>query len=109
MATYAQHFSTRQTPQSQPIPGSNQVQNEAGGYSFPVSDWDRLDRFLILGAEGGTYYASERKLTVENAKAVMRCLTADGVRTVARIELPPLSSLSQPQIIGRSPESSIRT
>ena len=85
MATYAQHFSTRQTPQSQPIPGSNQVQNEAGGYSFPVSDWDRLDRFLILGAEGGTYYASERKLTVENAKAVMRCLTADGVRTVARI------------------------
>lgn len=85
MANYAKHYSTRETPQSQPIPGSKQVANDGGGYSFPVDDWTRLQRFLILGAEGGTYYTSERKLTVDNAQAVARCLQADGPRTVKAI------------------------
>ena len=79
------HFSTRVTPQREPIPGSNQVANSAGGYAFPVDDWTRLDRFLILGTEGGSYYASERKLTRENAEAVLRCIRDEGARTVARI------------------------
>jgi 60 kDa SS-A/Ro ribonucleoprotein len=82
---YASHFSTRQTPQFEPIPGSNQLPNSAGGYAFAVNDWARLDRFLVLGAEGGTYYISERKLTVENAGAVQRCIVKDGGRTVRRI------------------------
>jgi 60 kDa SS-A/Ro ribonucleoprotein len=73
------------TPQSQPIPGSKQVPNSAGGYAYAVDDWKRLDRFLILGSEGGSYYASERKLTTENASAVLRCINADGLRTVRRI------------------------
>ncbi len=73
------------TPQSQPIPGSKQVPNSAGGYSFAVDDWKRLDRFLVLGSEGGSYYATERKLTAENAQAVVRCIQADGLRTVKRI------------------------
>ncbi|MBV9126064.1 MAG: TROVE domain-containing protein, partial [Planctomycetes bacterium] len=85
MSRYTQHFSTRKTPQSQPIPGTTQVANSAGGYAFPVDDWVRLDRFLILGCEGGSYYASERALTVDNAQAVRRCLQTDGVRAVARI------------------------
>ncbi|HWE61027.1 MAG TPA: TROVE domain-containing protein [Chloroflexota bacterium] len=79
------YFSTRQTPQSQPIPGSTQTPNSAGGFAWAVDDWTRLDRFLILGAEGGTYYASERTLTVENASAVQRCVAVDGARAVARI------------------------
>jgi len=77
----ARHLS--ETPQSEPLPG--QVPNSAGGYSFAVDDWTRFDRFLILGSEGGSYYAGERKLTIENAKVVERCVAADGVRTVARI------------------------
>jgi 60 kDa SS-A/Ro ribonucleoprotein len=84
-ARYAQHVSTRTTPQSDAIPGSSQVANSSGGFSFPVDDWTRLDRFLVLGAEGGSYYATERKLTQENAACVQRCLVADGARTVARI------------------------
>ncbi len=84
-ALYGKHFSTRQTPQSEPIPGSIQVPNHAGGYVFAVDDWTRLDRFLVLGAEGGSYYASERQLTVENARGVQRCITQDGGRTVHRI------------------------
>ncbi len=73
------------TPQSEPLPGAAQVRNSAGGYAFPVTDWTRLDRFLVLGSEGGSYYASARTLTQDNAEAVLRCIAADGVRTVARI------------------------
>jgi len=84
--SYLKYFPNRKaTPQNQPIPGSNQVPNSAGGYAFAVDDWKRLDRFLVLGSEGGSYYASERKLTAENADAVLRCLQADGIRTVKRI------------------------
>jgi 60 kDa SS-A/Ro ribonucleoprotein len=82
---YARHVSTRLTPQSEPIPGSPQLRNSAGGFAFAVDDWVRLDRFLVLGAEGGSYYAGERALTLESAAAVRRCLEADGPRTVARI------------------------
>src|SRR5919202_6142723 len=71
--------------QWQKIPGSSQVPNSAGGYAWAVDDWMRLDRFLVLGTEGGSYYATERALTKENAEAVLRCVAADGQRTVAGI------------------------
>src|SRR5919109_1715233 len=83
---YRTHFSKRgATPQSLPIPGSSQVPNSAGGFAWAVDDWTRLRRFLVLGSEGGSYYASERTLTRENAQAVERCLTEDGPRTVTEI------------------------
>jgi len=82
---YAKIFNRRATPQSQPIPGSNQVRNSGGGYSWQVDDWTRLDRFLILGAEGGTYYITERDLVKQNHDAIIRCIKADGVRAVNRI------------------------
>ncbi len=82
---YLRHYSTRRTPQSRPIPGSAQVANSAGGYAYPVDDWMRLRRFLILGSEGGTYYIGEQALTVECAEAVRRCLEADGPRVVETI------------------------
>jgi 60 kDa SS-A/Ro ribonucleoprotein len=83
MASFWKHFSLRSTPQTEPVPGT--VKNSAGGYALPVDDWTRLDSFLILGSEGGSYYASERKLTRENAEAVLRCIAEDGTRAVARI------------------------
>jgi len=82
---YTQHYNRKTTPQTEPIPGTPQVKNSAGGYAFAVDDWARLERFLILGTEGGTYYASERKLTRESAAVVERCLMLDGERTVAVI------------------------
>jgi 60 kDa SS-A/Ro ribonucleoprotein len=82
---YGTLYSKKATPQWQPIPSSGQVPNSAGGYAWPVDDWARLDRFLLLGSEGGSYYASERALTADNARAVERCIAADGARTVARI------------------------
>jgi len=82
---YAKLFHRRVTPQSQPIPGSTQVANSAGGYSWQVDDWTRFDRFLVLGAEGGTYYITEQDLVKQNHDAIVRCIQADGVRAVNRI------------------------
>ena len=72
-----------QTPQSEPLP--TMVANSAGGFSFAVDPWHRLDRFLILGVDGGSFYASERTLTKENAAVVAGCVSQDGPRVVARI------------------------
>ena len=85
MFDFTKFFSTRATPQSQPIPGTTQVPNSAGGYAWQLDDWARLDRFLVLGSEGGTYYIGERELTIECASIVQRCIAADGLRTLARI------------------------
>ena len=38
-----------------------QVLNNAGGYVFKLSNLDRLRRFLILGADSGTYYVGKQK------------------------------------------------
>ncbi|RUL84679.1 TROVE domain-containing protein [Tautonia sociabilis] len=83
--SFLKHVNIRRTPQREPIPGSVQVPNSAGGFAFPVDDWTRLERFLILGSEGGSYDATERTLTIENAGAVIRCLEADPVRTIRSI------------------------
>jgi 60 kDa SS-A/Ro ribonucleoprotein len=78
-------FTTRVTPQGEAIPGRDQVPNSGGGFGWALDDWGRLRRFLILGVDGPTYYASERQLVRENAEAVLRCCAADGQRTVDEI------------------------
>jgi 60 kDa SS-A/Ro ribonucleoprotein len=83
--SYLKRQGTRRVPQWAPIPGSGQVPNSAGGFAWAVDDWTRLRRFLILGSEGGSYYASEWTLTRENAQALERCLAEDGPRAVAEI------------------------
>jgi 60 kDa SS-A/Ro ribonucleoprotein len=80
MSYLARHL---RTPQSLPLRG--QVQNSAGGHAWAVDDWTRLRRFLILGSEGGSYYASEPAVTRENAAAVEACLGRDGPRAVREI------------------------
>ncbi len=82
---YATLFNRRRTPQSQPIPGEAQVPNSAGGYVYALDPWAKLDRFLILGSESGTYYASPRALTQENAQHVLALAREDGERVVRRI------------------------
>jgi 60 kDa SS-A/Ro ribonucleoprotein len=83
--SYLKRHGTRRVPQNAPIPGSGQVRNTAGGFAWAVDDWTRLRRFLILGSEGGSYYASEWTLTRENAQALERCLAEDGPRAVQEI------------------------
>jgi 60 kDa SS-A/Ro ribonucleoprotein len=81
--SYLKRHGTRRVPQWAPVPG--QVANSAGGFAWAVDVWTRLRRFLILGSEGGSYYASEWSLTRENAQAVEECVREDGLRAVAEI------------------------
>lgn len=88
MIDFTKHFALRRratvTPQGAPIPGTGQVPNSAGGFAWAVDRWARLDRFLVLGSDGGTFYTGERALTVENAGAVAECIAEDGARVVRR-------------------------
>ena len=82
--TYTQPMS-RVTPQWQPVLGKDQVKNNEGGYVFALDIWKRLQRFLILGTDGGTFYVSEKNLTQENAQVLAQCIKVDGKRTVDMI------------------------
>ena len=55
----------------------DQVQNNAGGYTWEVDNWQFLRRFLILGSEGGTYYINEDTLTRDNVRNVEACIKED--------------------------------
>ena len=84
MATYLKSFLNDPAPQSEAL-DERQVANSAGGYSYPVDDMERLRRFMILGSEGGSYYASERDLTRENVGSVKRLIQEDGRTAVDQI------------------------
>lgn len=84
VSRYAGHVAPTAIPQTEAASPKQEL-NNAGGYSFVVDDWARLERFLVLGSEGGTYYVGERKLTKDNAGCVQRCLDLDGVRAVEMI------------------------
>lgn len=84
MPRYSDLISNKEIPQTKPL-DNNQVKNNAGGYSYPVSMWTQLDRFLILGSTAGTYYVTANKLTKDNAAAINKCLDADFVRTIDTI------------------------
>jgi 60 kDa SS-A/Ro ribonucleoprotein len=72
------------TPVSEKI-SNDQVLNAAGGYVYQVGDMAQLERFLVLGTVGGTYYASEQKLTRDNAVAIEKMIVANGTAVVAKV------------------------
>lgn len=76
---------SKRVRQTAPMLGADQVKMRSGGYGWQLTDWARLDRFLILGTEGGTYYVSEQKLTRQSAEAVLRCVAEDGQRVVRQV------------------------
>jgi 60 kDa SS-A/Ro ribonucleoprotein len=63
----------------------DQVANSAGAYVYALDPMDRVDRFLILGSEGGTYYATEHTLTVEGAQHLAKMVREHGIAVVERI------------------------
>lgn len=54
------------TPTQRERSDEREVKNSAGGYVYEAGMEDRVRRFLILGSEGGSFYASERDLTKQN-------------------------------------------
>lgn len=85
MLRYTKLARGRAMGQTLPIPGADQVRNDAGGFVWALDAWGRLDRFLILGTEGGTYYVSEQELNDDHVDTVLACLELDGPRVVERI------------------------
>jgi len=84
MANYLKQYSGKGTvPQSEPL-REDQVKNDAGGFVWAVGDWEILDRFLVLGTEGGTYYAGQSKLTRGAALTIEKLINQDGLRVVSR-------------------------
>ncbi|MHA0034428.1 TROVE domain-containing protein [Deinococcus sp. PESE-38] len=55
----------------------HQVMNNAGGFVYTVSDESRLTRFLVLGVDGGTFYASAQKHTVQATDFVRELVQRD--------------------------------
>lgn len=84
--TAAEKAAKTSTPQTKRTPGrTDEVKNNAGGYTFKVSPVDRLERFLILGTDGGTYYVGQNKLTADNAKFIRGLIQTDEALVLERI------------------------
>lgn len=83
--SYADHYRRNDTPQTEQA-DPRQKPNSAGGFTFVVDDWRALERLLILGTEGGTYYADERKLTRESAKVADALLASNPARVIEIVE-----------------------
>jgi len=86
MKNYLKAINQSRTHQRDPMPGrADQVRNNAGGFVFEVSDETRFLRFLILGTEGGTYYATERAQTKLETGFVTKYAREHGARAVQLI------------------------
>lgn len=74
-------------PASGPIAGreAEMSRNNGGGFTFVLDSWGVLDRFLMIGSEGGNYYVEERDVTKQGFDTVRQCLKEDGKRVVARV------------------------
>jgi 60 kDa SS-A/Ro ribonucleoprotein len=89
-------ISTRHTPQTEQA-DTRQVPNSAGGFTFATGRTARLHRFLTLGTDGGTYYTSERDITVKNAAIVLQWARESGAELVREV-----AAISQ---AGRAPRN----
>lgn len=75
----------------------DQILNSAGGYTFQVSDLDRVKRFLILGSEK-TFYNTGQTMAKENAAVVSKVVsTVEGAHAVVDL-------IVQYSVAGRAPK-----
>jgi 60 kDa SS-A/Ro ribonucleoprotein len=88
----------RATPQNRPIPGSGQVENQAGGFAWSVDPLTRMRRFLILGSEGATYYASENKQMEENVQALYDADPMDALALITEVSHEGIAPKNDPAI-----------
>jgi len=73
--------------QREPLFGreDDMVKNAAGGYAFKVNPNTALERFLILGCEGGTYYVGQRGMAKSAAGLVLACAKTNPNLTIETI------------------------
>lgn len=74
------------TPQGVATPGrTDEVVNHAGGYVFKVSDVDRLERFLILGTDGATYYVGADEQVTKSVDFLRDMIARDETLVLNRL------------------------
>ena len=102
-------INTRHTPQTvQADP--RQEKNSAGGYTFTVDDMARLRRFLVLGVDGGTYYAGAADLAKDNAAIVMdlaKNRTAELVGEIVAVSQAGRAPKQQPTLFALAAAASL--
>lgn len=90
------------TPQTKRTPGrTDEVRNSAGGFVFKVTEKDRLERILITGTDGGTFYIGESKLTGDAIKFLKDMIRKDErlvVDSAVRVSSEGLASKNGPAI-----------
>jgi 60 kDa SS-A/Ro ribonucleoprotein len=64
---------------------AGQVKNNAGGFVFKTSDQSRLERFLILGVDGGTYYVGEAEHARSNVDFLNEFIEQDEANVLKTI------------------------
>ena len=86
MKDFQQYHQTRSlgnTPAKREIPGrTDMVANSEGGYVFKTDPFTQLERFLILGITGGTFYVGERDLAKQNLKGIEDLINTSGLDVV---------------------------
>lgn len=101
VGTYLHEAVFGPVPQSEPL-DERQVANSAGGFVYEVDPAMRLRRFLVLGTEGGTYYARERKLTADAVKGVrdtIRLLGPEAVGIIRDVSVRGLAPKNDPALL----------
>lgn len=64
---------------------NDQIKNNAGGFVFGITPLQRLDRFLIIGSSGNSFYQGERDLTKENTDSIVALIKENGKVVVDRV------------------------
>lgn len=83
-------------------PKRGMVAGAGGGYGYKITDADRLHRFLILGHEGGTYYANQASLTFETVDCIDRLL--DSAKNLGEID-KIVNTIAEVSNSGRAPKN----
>ena len=84
---YHELYHGKRARQDRPLPGreAEMTLSSDGAYVFEADPSTVLDRFLILGSDQPTYYASARKLTQDNARVIEALIREDAMAVVERI------------------------
>jgi 60 kDa SS-A/Ro ribonucleoprotein len=85
-----------QISQSKPL-NKNQVENNAGGYVYSLNPLEKLNRFLILGAMGGTYYVGQEQHVMNNYLSIKEAFSVDFEQALNRLVEVSVKGLAQNQ------------
>jgi 60 kDa SS-A/Ro ribonucleoprotein len=59
--------------------------NNAGGVSYKITDWNLLDRFLIIGLEKGTLSPNNKEISINSVSTIVNLLNIDFKRVIDRV------------------------